>query len=194
MEKFDTYQLSLFNEYIEQKDQLFKDIKENIDDDEKIFLYCILPFLKMKEISIAIIGSRGCGKSSFIKRLKGDDFCPVYQATQGITTYVIERNHFKINIVDYSGSEILEYMNSCIQQKIDGVIVMFSSKSKFSYHFGFKWYKYIIEKSGKIPTVIIKNKVDSYKEYKKTNQSSWNISCKNLCGVNKSFNSLLEQF
>ena len=202
MDKLDNYQLALFNCFTLEKDTLSKELNEKLVDASNIFLYRILPFIKMKEINISILGTAKSGKTTFIKRLKGEHFNPSYIPTTGIVTHVIERYNYRINIHDYAGQEMYIHRNNLCNHKIDGVIFMYEANSKLSYYHGVSWYKEKIKNFENIPLIVVKNKVDvikdthdcGYQNKISTKKSCWNISSKNMNGVNEMFEYLLQQY
>ena len=200
MEKLDSYQLVLLKCFTLEKDTLSKEINEKLVDAKNIFLYRILPFIKMKEINISVIGTAGSGKTTLIKRLKGEDFNPSYTPTTGVVNHVIERDNFRINILDFSGREMHIHRNNLYEHKIDGVIFMYEANSKVSYYHGVSWYKDKIKNFGDIPLIVVKNKVDiiknpdDYQNKTSERKSCWNISSKNMNGVNEMFEYLLKQY
>jgi small GTP-binding protein len=193
MQTLDRYQVVLLKCFAVGGDDLSKEIKEKLLDAHNIFLYRILPFIKMKEITISIFGSGGSGKTTFIKRLKGEFFNPSYSPTTGIVRHVIERYNYRVNILDYAGQDMYILRNTLHLDKIHGAILMCKVNTRLSYYNSVEWYR---NKLGSIPLIIIQNQLDTVKDFIDYGQKEnfWNISCKNKKGVEEVFDYLLYKY
>ncbi len=67
--------------------------------------------LKLNEVKVLLVGDGGSGKTSLLKRLKGEDFNPNEPQTHGINiqnlNYAINGADSKIRVWDFGGQEIM---------------------------------------------------------------------------------------
>ena len=118
--------------------------------------------MKVTEYKLVIIGSSGVGKTSYINRLLGYDFSPIYNKTCGVKIYQyfinINDNSIKFNIWDTSGDEVFCNKNVYINGA-DCVIIMLS-QNKHELKSLIKYINIIKQSSNNIPFLIMFNKME----------------------------------
>ena len=116
----------------------------------------------IKKYTIILVGSYGCGKSTFITRHKTGEFTTCYN-----TTNILERtklkfytSHGQIELTIYEITEdSMEKMKS-LYKEADGAIIMFDLTSKETYKKVPEFYNTIRSVCPNIPVVLCGNKVD----------------------------------
>lgn len=113
---------------------------------------------------IVLIGDGGVGKTTYIRRLLGDDFKMPYTATFGAEVHPIvlsaPHNGVVFNVWDTSGQHKFSGMRDPHYEDADAAIVMFDVDSRISYENVQWWCDEIRAVNPEIPIVIVGNKCD----------------------------------
>jgi len=114
----------------------------------------------ISSINIAIVGSQGVGKTTFVTRHQTGDFTKIYSPTMMLTTPLVFRTTkgvVNIYVQDYGG----QYRFDSPQYRgIDGAIVMFDVTSRLSYKAVDSCVRDLRGENKDIPIVLCGNKVD----------------------------------
>jgi GTP-binding nuclear protein Ran len=114
---------------------------------------------------VCVVGDRGVGKTSYIKRHSSGDFVKAYTPSHSSEQHVLKfpTNYGLVSfiVIDVANNN-LELPASYLLGKdtIDGALMMFSYTDKSSYGNLNYWYNGILKEIGKVPIVMCANKVD----------------------------------
>jgi len=170
--------------FIKSESGLGKDIKENIRDCDNIFYEHVIPFLKFKEVNIALIGLPNVGKTSFVKILGGI-------ISEDNTNYKIYRDNILINMYEFSSKSMYRSMDK--KYNIDGIILMVDTQ-RIMYLFGLRLFQKMYKNTNNVPYIFLQNKVDTSSESLFDSfYHTWNISVKNNYGIEKALQNLLKK-
>ena len=173
---------------IKSEEGFGKDIKDNIEDYSNIFYEYIIPFIKLKEINIAIIGLSNVGKTSFIEKLGGI----LEEENTDYSIYKIYRENKIINMYEFSSKNMYKNMNK--KYNIDGIILIVDTQ-RISYFYGLPWFQEMYKNNDNIQYIFLRNKVElSSESLFDPLYHTWNISVKNNYGVEKALQNLLNKF
>ncbi|MFX0095281.1 MAG: GTP-binding protein [Candidatus Hodarchaeota archaeon] len=119
----------------------------------------------MKIFKIVILGDECVGKSSLLRMFVDKKFVNSYKPTLGVE-YTIKditiNEEFigKFAIVDTAGQESYATLRSVCYQDSSGALLVFDVTNKHSLTNIGKWMDEILKNAGKIPIVLIGNKID----------------------------------
>lgn len=116
-----------------------------------------------REFKVLLVGDGGVGKSCYIKRMKERKFSKKYKVTVAVE---VEEMKFETSY----GEITFNFWNVAGQWKFgnprqhfldaDAAIIMYSTDSRVTYKNVKTWYDEIVDMCGKIPMVVVGNKVD----------------------------------
>lgn len=144
-----------------------------------------------------LLGDSGCGKSTYITRMKTGEFTKRFHPTNGFNE--VEVNNTRI--IEYGGASKFDTADLQARlDEVDAVILMFDLTSRLSYHNLAYWKKQIGDK----PYVVIGNKSDVVNNRKVTPRQIaldsqmntfeyYDLSAKTLYNQDKPFVALQEQ-
>jgi GTP-binding nuclear protein Ran len=117
---------------------------------------------------VVLLGSGGCGKTAWIRRLVTGDFYKEYQPTVGVEVHpaVFETDEGKVavNFWDVAGIHALGGLRDGYHFNADAAILFYDLTSASSYQDVRKWYEEFERISPRKPLVLCGTKVDSPEE------------------------------
>lgn len=131
---------------------------------------------------IVLVGDAGVGKTTYVKRLLGDDFKMPYTATFGSKRHLVHFNasygNVIFNVWDTAGQEKFSGVRENYYKNADAAIVMYDVNSLISYKNVQWWCDEIRTVNPDLPIVIVGNKCDIVGGRKVENGSYFEISAK----------------
>jgi GTP-binding nuclear protein Ran len=113
---------------------------------------------------VAIIGDAGCGKTSWIKRIRTGEFDGKYQATMGVevnpVTFTTTEGKVTFNCWDCAGQEKLSGLNSGYYIGAQAIILFFDVTRRDTFANLAHWIKLKNETAENVPMILVGNKVD----------------------------------
>ncbi len=113
---------------------------------------------------IVMCGDYAVGKTTFVKLFLGGGVENEYKATIGVD---IGRKVFNLNehkltfqIWDLSGQQSFKLIRRQFYNRTDGAILIYDVSRRETYENMINWKKEMLQQTGKIPTVLIANKID----------------------------------
>ena len=114
------------------------------------------------ELNVIIVGNAGVGKTSYIKRLKGEGFERRYLTTFGSNNNVVNvhttKGDIEFNITDTAGQE--KFGGIVINADINAAFVMLDVTSIMSMKAVSWWIRSIRSTRPSIPIILLANKID----------------------------------
>ena len=153
--------LKTMNMYSKSSNDFWNSYKENVVDSDNIMSLVMdyVPFIKHKvNIKIALIGTGGVGKTTFLKRLFNNSFNRQYCATTGYDITEIIRDNITYEFYDFAGNEMYSgvYNDPGFYGIFNLIFVMVDKNSRVSHKHGREWLRRINKHN--IPTLKIRNK------------------------------------
>jgi len=179
--------LNTMNMYSKSQSGFWNSYKENVIDADNIMSDVVnyVPFIKPKVyIKIALIGTAGVGKTTFLKILSSNTFNRTYNATIGYDIFEIVRDNITYEFYDFAGTEMYSgtYNDPEFYEIFDLVFVMVDKNSRASHKHGLRWLRRI--NTHNIPTLKIRNKSEVDGDFVFRNGDGYfNISTKTGKGV-----------
>lgn len=137
-----------------------------------------------KTIKIALIGTGGVGKTTFLKRLSDNTFDRCYNPTTGYRISLIVRGEITYEFYDFAGIEMYcgTYSDPEFYEIFDYVFLMVDKNSRMSHKHGAEWLNRINRNN--TPTLKIRNKCEISGRFEFSNGDGYfNISTKTGQGV-----------
>jgi small GTP-binding protein len=110
------------------------------------------------------IGDGAVGKTSIVRRYVHDQFDPKYKKTIGVAHAVkrldIEDTRVALTIWDTGGQELFNVVRPQYYRGSHGALVVYDVTSKESFSSLDKWFQDLYDQCGKIPIILIGNKID----------------------------------
>ena len=125
------------------------------------------------DIKILIIGKSGAGKTSFVNKWVKNEFTENYKATivseYSSKVYLYEEKLYKINLWDIAGQDHFASITKSFAKGSHGAITMCDVMDPNSLSETTKWKQSLDESElfpdgGKLPNILIQNKIDLIKE------------------------------
>jgi GTP-binding nuclear protein Ran len=117
------------------------------------------------EFKVLLVGDAGVGKSTFIQRHKGGEFCKKYLPNVAVNieplTWSTTSGEVAFNMWDCVGQEKFGCLRQGYYTDAQAAIIMFDVTAKQTYKNAQKWIEEIRENCGEIPIVLVGNKVDA---------------------------------
>jgi len=117
-----------------------------------------------KSLKVIIVGDRGVGKTTFMKRYTTGDFVEKYNMTKGVSVNNLEIENVTFNCWDISGDK--NENNTEYYKDANAAIVMFDVTSRHTFKSVNRWRNDIKKVCGDIPIILCANKVDYEEQYK----------------------------
>ena len=114
--------------------------------------------LLKSELNIALIGSAGCGKTSYLKKISGENFERRYIPTHNIVTCSIKYKKSNLNILDFSGQEVYGFTTDDFKN-VDYVMLLSDATRKLSCGIN-QWKRALPNGNNLIPMMYCFNKID----------------------------------
>ncbi len=159
--------------------------------------------LETDKFKIIMVGDSEVGKTAFVKRWTLDKFLDTYKMTASANIsnkiFHVEGDNIEFEIWDLAGQESLLISNYFFGAS--GALLLFDKYKDKTFESLDDWYSKISELSGKIPIILIGNKVDLDEEpskkgeryAKKRDMIYLETSVKTGLNVNKAFETLAKQ-
>jgi len=113
---------------------------------------------------IVMCGDFAVGKTTFVKLFLGGEILGGYKPTIGVD---IGRKNFDINqqrivfqIWDLSGQQSFQSIRRQFYSRTNGAILVFDVSRRETYQNIYQWTDELIEQTGKLPIVLVGNKID----------------------------------
>ena len=118
--------------------------------------------MDIESYKIILVGPANSGKSTFFSRITGNDYILNYKysATIGVDYGAIYVNDFRLKIWDTAGQERFSTIVSTYYRGVDMAILICDITDNNLEYKVKNWLDIIKEKSGDIPIILIKNKID----------------------------------
>ena len=112
---------------------------------------------------IVVLGSGGCGKTTWIKQLMGEEaFDPIYNPTIGVSVNTIVNSNVRYEMWDIAEQERYSGISDDVWDGASAVIIMFDSTGKLSKKSALSWYRMTRTKNSLIPCLFVSSKNDIY--------------------------------
>ncbi len=135
-----------------------------------------------KQFKIVLVGNKGVGKSTFLKRHRTGEFDPKYIATMGVDvtplTFHTTEGDIIFKVWDCAGDPNFRGLGDAYYQQAHGAICMYDLTSESTSHSIPMWIIQLRSAIPNIPTVVCGNKIDLAKNENYTTFSFPNSSVK----------------
>jgi Ras-related protein Rab-23 len=115
-------------------------------------------------LKIIVVGNGTVGKSSLAQRFAKGNFTDEYKKTLGVDFLMKKREISNTNIEfliwDTAGQEYYDSITRRYYKGANGAVLVFSVDNRESFNSIPKWKDKIIAECGRIPMVLVKNKID----------------------------------
>ncbi len=113
---------------------------------------------------IVMCGDSAVGKTTFVKLFLGGEILEGYKPTIGVDIgrkiFDIGQNRIVFQIWDLSGQQSFQSIRRQFYNRTNGAILVFDVSRRETYHNISQWADELITQTGKIPIVIVGNKID----------------------------------
>jgi len=120
--------------------------------------------MKVPAYKCILLGDPGTGKTAFVNRCESGKFEEKYVATKGAEVYLLKFHtsygHVIFNVWDTAGQEKLRGLGDGYYIQGQCAIIMFDVASPDTYKNVENWHRALSKACGKIPMVLVGNKVD----------------------------------
>ena len=143
-------------------------------------------------IKIALIGSGGVGKTTFLKRLTDNVFDKCYFMTSGYDIKYVTRDNVTYEFYDFAGTEMYSgtYRDHEFYKMFDCIFLMVDNNHRPSIKYGLEWLRRI--NTHNIFTLRIRNKCEASGDFQFSNGDGYvNISTKTGQGVEDVLNQIV---
>lgn len=117
--------------------------------------------ITLNECKVIILGDGGAGKTSLLRRLKGEEFNPKEKQTHGINIeeYFFEKvnESVKVNYWDFGGQEIMHSTHQFFFTKRSLYLLVLDSRKEDKTEY---WLKLIKTLARNSPVIVVLNKID----------------------------------
>ena len=115
-------------------------------------------------LKIIVVGNGTVGKSSLAQRFAKGSFTDEYKKTLGVDFLMKQREVSNINVEfliwDTAGQEYYDSITRRYYKGANGAVLVFSVDNRESFNSISRWRDKIVAECGRIPMVIVKNKID----------------------------------
>lgn len=113
---------------------------------------------------VVMCGDFAVGKTTFVKLFLGGEILEKYKPTIGVDigrkVFKIEQRKIIFQIWDLSGQQSFKSIRRQFYNRSDGAILIFDVSRRESYRNILHWTEEMLEQTGKIPIVLVANKID----------------------------------
>ncbi|MFX0201444.1 MAG: Rab family GTPase [Candidatus Hodarchaeota archaeon] len=114
---------------------------------------------------IILIGDMGVGRTSLMRKYMGGAYYLTYDLRTGITSpyskeLVVANQEVSLRLFDWEGRALPYWVSESYFHNTDGAALIFDLTSMNSLHSLEKWFQRVNKICGKIPLIIIGNKID----------------------------------
>lgn len=113
---------------------------------------------------VVMCGDFAVGKTTFVKLFLGGEILEKYKPTIGVDigrkVFEIEKRKIIFQIWDLSGQQSFKAIRRQFYSRADGAILIFDVSRRESYQNILPWTEEMLEQTGKIPIVLVANKID----------------------------------
>ncbi|KAJ7553073.1 hypothetical protein O6H91_06G083600 [Diphasiastrum complanatum] len=119
-----------------------------------------------REVKVVVVGNGNVGKTSMIRQFCKGHYPNDYKKTIGVD--FLEKNHYvkqlqeevKLMLWDTAGQEVFDSITRAYYRGAKAAVLCFSTSDRASFEAIKAWRKKVEEVCGKIPMVLVQNKVD----------------------------------
>ena len=123
---------------------------------------------------IILVGDYGVGKSTSIYRFVENKFKANYVPTLGVQitkkSFEIDGNSIDLMIWDLAGQDRYLMVRQRFYTDTEGILLLYDITRKSSLEHVSRWYKEVLKHAGKIPIILIGNKIDLEDKREVTNE------------------------
>ena len=120
--------------------------------------------MSSKQFKVVVVGDEEVGKTSLIVRYTENRFSTSYKQTIGsdIAIKYVHHEDSDISLVfwDIGGQDQYRIMHKYYFQGAQGAVLVYSITDRSSFENLQKWHNTVIEHVGKVPIIILGNKID----------------------------------
>jgi len=113
---------------------------------------------------VIAVGDGSVGKTSIIRRYVHEKFDPYYKKTIGVAhavkRLVINEREVTLTLWDTGGQELFDCIRPQYYRGANGAIIVFDVTNQESFDNLDKWFADLYEQCGKIPIILVANKID----------------------------------
>ncbi len=113
---------------------------------------------------VVMCGDFAVGKTTFVQLFLGGVILEKYKPTIGVDigrkVFEIEQRKIIFQIWDLSGQQSFKSIRRQFYSRADGAILIFDVSRRESYQNILNWAEEMLEQTGKIPIVLVANKID----------------------------------
>jgi Ras-related protein Rab-6A len=113
---------------------------------------------------IVLCGDYGVGKTTFVKLFLGGEIAGGYKPTIGVDIgrkiFYIDETKITFQIWDLSGQESFHSIRKQFYSRTNGAIIIFDVSRRETFQNITRWTKELLEQTGKVPIVLVGNKID----------------------------------
>ena len=118
---------------------------------------------------IVLCGDYGVGKTTLVKLFLGGEIGGGYKPTIGVDIgrkiINIDQTRITFQIWDLSGQELFHSIRKQFYSRTNGAILVFDISRRETYQNITRWTDELLEQTGKIPIVLVGNKIDLRNEF-----------------------------
>ncbi|MFW9905991.1 MAG: GTP-binding protein [Candidatus Thorarchaeota archaeon] len=113
---------------------------------------------------IVVCGDYGVGKTTFVKLFLGGEIVGGYKPTIGVDIgrkiFYVDDTQIIFQIWDLSGQKSFHSIRKQFYSRTNGAILIFDVSRRETYQNITRWTRELLEQTGKIPIVLVANKID----------------------------------
>ncbi|MHA1596314.1 MAG: Rab family GTPase [Candidatus Asgardarchaeia archaeon] len=115
-------------------------------------------------VKVVVIGDGGVGKTSLVRRFVKNVFSNDYKLTIG-SDFGVKKLHVDgievvISIFDVGGQDQFKHVRKILYKGASGAVAVFDLSDNFTFENMKLWIEELMEVTGRIPIIIVGNKVD----------------------------------
>jgi GTP-binding nuclear protein Ran len=143
------------------------------------------PGNKVHEFKVALVGDRGVGKTTFLKRHMCGEFETKYVPTDGVEIHPVEfytsRGMIRFSVFDTAGEKKPWELREGYYADAHCAIIMFDVTSRTTFTNVAKWHRDVVNAARRIPIVVVGSKMDERdhkvkREDMAFKRRTWNVS------------------
>lgn len=128
------------------------------------------------DVKLVLLGDSAVGKTKLVERFLLKEYNPICNSTYALTLYEHHENiagqDVLVSIWDTAGQERFESIHPSFFYGADAAILVFDATRKETYQHLEEWHDQLITNRGKIPVIVVVNKLDLNQSVTRT-QFKW---------------------
>ena len=116
------------------------------------------------DVKVVLLGDSAVGKTKLVERFLLKEYNPVNNSTYALTLYEHRENiagkDILVSLWDTAGQERFESIHPSFFYRANAAILVFDATRKETYQHLDEWHKQLIDQRGKIPVIVVVNKID----------------------------------